>query len=50
MLLGPLRWGEKPPFKLKCRPSAWLLLAGGDPPGGNQSGDIPSPFLSFKHF
>lgn len=42
--------GVKPSFKLKCSQSARDLLAGGDPPGGNQGGDSPSPFLSFEHF
>lgn len=32
------------------QPQCQLLSAGGDPPGGNQGGDSPSPFLSMKYF
>lgn len=39
-------FGEKLPLKPHCSHSAQLC----DLPGGNQGGDIASPFLSFKHF
>lgn len=48
-LLSVPRVGEKPPFKLKWSPSAWFLLAGGDPLSGSQGRDSATPFLSFKH-
>lgn len=46
LMLLVTRGGEKLPLKLQCSHSAQLC----DPPGGNQGGDIASPFLSFKHF